>query len=323
MQYTRIVVPFTTQEAWKSARSQDITSTEVSTLFGLNPRKTLFQLWHEKKAGKIIEIEETERMKWGKRLEPVVAKGIAEDKGWIVSPFKDYIRLQELRIGSSFDYKIDEMESDSSKEIFTKVNIPLEIKTVDRQFYKTWFNKEGELEAPYHIELQVQHQMLVGGFDEAYLVVLFSGNEAHILHRKFNQEIANAIVAKCQEFWQKIESNEPYAPDYEADAGFIKEMYAKAVEGSVIDATQDDELKVWAGELVEIRKESAFLKTQEEAKKAQILERIKTAETVKGNGWQLTAKVQKKAAYTVKAQESRVLRVSVDGTSGTQTQTKE
>ncbi len=323
MQYTRNVVPFTTIEEWKKQRSKDITSTEVSILFGLNPRKTLFQLWHEKKSGKIIEIEETERMKWGKRMEPVVAQGTAEDYGWIVEPFKDYISIPELRIGSSFDYKIIEMESDKANEIFTKANIPLEVKTVDRQFYKTWFNKDGELEAPYHIELQVQHQMLVGGFDEAYLVVMFSGNEAHVLHRTFNQEIANAVVSKCAEFWAKIESNEPYAPDYEADAGFIKELYANAIEGSVYDASQDDELKVWAGELVELRKEASFLKTQEEAKKAQILERINTAETVNGKGWKLTAKVQKKAAYTVKAQESRVLRVSVDEeTSGTQTQNK-
>ncbi len=49
-------------------RVQDITSSEISALFGLSPYKTAFELYHEKRAGEVMRIEENTRMKWGKRL---------------------------------------------------------------------------------------------------------------------------------------------------------------------------------------------------------------------------------------------------------------
>ena len=66
---------------WLQLRTRDVTSTEVSALFGLNPWMTEFELWHNKKSQAVIEIEDNERMKWGRRLEDPIAQGVAEDTG--------------------------------------------------------------------------------------------------------------------------------------------------------------------------------------------------------------------------------------------------
>lgn len=286
---------------WLAMRAKDLTSTEISALFGLNPRLTAFELWHYKKSGETRTIEESERMKWGKRLEPVVALGVAQDNGWDVEPFKDYMRVPSLRIGSSFDYRM----KDSSAIV--------EVKTVDRMFLKDWFNKDGEIEAPFYIELQAHHQMLVSGIENVYIAALFGGNEAKVLHRTYNPQIGQMILDKCAEFWKRIDDGKCYEPNYEDDSDFIKQLYAKTTAGKSFEAFDDSDLKTWSAELVEVRKQTSFLKKQEDAIKAQILEKIKDSEIAKGNGWSITAKTQHRDSYTVKESDSRVIRVKIDG----------
>ena len=296
----RQIVPFTTQEAWLEARTHDLTSTDIPALFGLSPYHTMRSLWEEKKNHTIVELADTKRMKAGRKLESAIAELIAEDEGWEVEPFKDYIRIPSLRLGSSFDYK----RTDSHEDII------LEIKNVSGQLFKDWHNADGELEAPYHIELQAQHQMLVSGLKTCVIGVLFGGNDYHTLERTANPEIQALIIANAERFWRSIDENTPPAWDYTntTDQELIYSLYNKATQGKTIESTP--ELKTWAGEYLEISKQLKFLNDQRDAIKAQITEAMKDAETVQGEGFKITAKVQKRAGYIVKDSESRVLRVT-------------
>ena len=100
-----IITP-TDREHWLALRQQDITSTDVAALFNISPYLTIYELWHRKNKSIAISIEETERMYFGSLLEPVIAQEAAKRNGWAVTPMKDYYRLPEHRIGSSFDYAI-------------------------------------------------------------------------------------------------------------------------------------------------------------------------------------------------------------------------
>jgi predicted phage-related endonuclease len=91
--YDRERFDITDEAAWLAARAVDLTSTEVATLYGLNPYSTLFETWHRKKAGEAVQRTDTDRMKWGRRLEAVVALGVAEDLGWKAEPRKIYQRI--------------------------------------------------------------------------------------------------------------------------------------------------------------------------------------------------------------------------------------
>jgi len=93
------------EKQWLAERAKDVTSTEVSALFGLSPYLTEFELFHQKRDGVTVKFEPNERMKWGNRLESAIAHGAAEDMGWNIAKFNVYMRVQEARIGSSFDFE--------------------------------------------------------------------------------------------------------------------------------------------------------------------------------------------------------------------------
>jgi predicted phage-related endonuclease len=103
-----MLLKFETEQEWLEARKQDVTSTEVAALFGLNPHKSRLRLWHEKRGDVESDFEDNPFTKWGRRLQNAVAEGIAEDEGW--DEVEDlrlyYARDPDLGLGSSFDFKV-------------------------------------------------------------------------------------------------------------------------------------------------------------------------------------------------------------------------
>ena len=61
-------IPITNKQDWLENRLLDVTSTEVSALFNVNPYQTEFDLYHQKKDKVVVNIEDNERMAWGRRL---------------------------------------------------------------------------------------------------------------------------------------------------------------------------------------------------------------------------------------------------------------
>lgn len=262
-------IPFTDKQSWLKERVKDITSTEVSALFGLSPYSTEFELFHQKKDGVIVLIDENERMAWGNRLEESIALEAAERNGWTVRPFKEYIRNTEHKIGSSFDFQITSLEQPAI----------LEVKNVDSiQFARNWIERDdGEVEAPEHIEIQVQHQMLVSGIDTAFICALVGGNRLVVVKRVADKEIHQAIIAKVKEFWGRVEANNAPGVDYEKDAQYlIKTLYASADENSVMDATDNDLINDLISQYNNAKKEEKNQANKATAIKAQILEAVGT-----------------------------------------------
>lgn len=255
---------------WLAERSKDITSTDVSALFGLSPYKTEFELYHEKRDGVIVTLEENERLKWGQRLESAIAHGAAEDMGWQIAKMDVYIRDQDARMGSSFDF-----------EIISNSDGPgiLEVKNVDRLAYRqNWIDDgQGNIEAPEHIELQVQHQMAVTGRAWCAIVVLVGGNEQKIVLRNRDNEIGAKLRNKTIAFWNRVQSGQAPAPDYERDAEHIIKR-SRANEGEELQADEN------LAELIRlyqiISRESSELEKLKKARKAEILEKIGTASLV-------------------------------------------
>ena len=260
------------QHQWLTERAKDVTSTEVSALFGLSPYLTEFELFHQKRDAVVVKIEPNERMKWGNRLESAIAQGAAEDMGWNIAKLNVYMRDQAARIGSSFDF-----------EIKSSANGPgiLEVKNVDWvQYQKNWIDDgNGNIEAPEHIELQVQHQMEISGFEWCAIVALVGGNEQKIVLRNRDRDIGKSIREKTGEFWNRVLQNQPPSADYTRDAEFIvKQLRRDAVEGLVAEA--DAELENMIRDYEFIHKEHADLEKLKIQRRAEILERIGHASKV-------------------------------------------
>lgn len=268
----RIILQPADEAEWLAMRRQDVTSTEAAALFGLSPYTTEFEVWHQKKSGEAVAFNDNERMAWGRRLEPTIAQGVAEDLGWTVEPFKTYIRDDEIRMGSSFDYRIiDPKQGDGI----------LEIKNVDRSvFAKKWIeNADGDIEAPEHIELQVQHQMEVADLNWCVIAALVGGNELKLAHRKRDRAVGKAIRNKVTEFWKSIDENRPPAPDYERDYQMILSANLGEVGDDVIEA--DETLDELFGEYMEASAARKEAESAERIAKAKIMERVGTASKVR------------------------------------------
>lgn len=263
----REIKQYTTEAEWLQHRSKDITSTDVSVLFGLNKYTTLFELWHAKKSGDSLDFTETDYIRWGQRLEETIANGVAEDNGWVVHPFKEYVSIPTLRIGSSFDFKMAR-KTDTGN---TEEGI-LEIKNVNQFIFKDEWEKDGEgnIEAPPHIELQVQHQMLVSGHKYCVIAAFINGNSIKLIERKADKEIQDAILEKVAEFWKSIEDNVEPKLDFTRDAKTIAKLYGYAEPGKIYNAEENSDMLT----MVKDYYEAGQIIKDLEAKRSEIKSRI-------------------------------------------------
>ena len=268
------IIKIQNEQQWLERRVFDVTSTESPALFNLSPYLTEFELFHNKRDAIVVKLQPSERMRWGNRLESAIAHGAAEDQGWSISKLDVYMSDLDIRMGSSFDFQID--SSSDGPGI-------MEIKNVDRlEFARNWIDHgNGQIEAPEHIEMQVQHQMAVSGHKWCAIVALVGGNEQKVLLRNADAEIAQGIRDKVQAFWKRVADNTPPSADYSRDAEFIiKKLYGKSDEGVVLDATNDPDLEDMLTQYRFVSKELGDMEKIKDRHKAKILERIGRASKV-------------------------------------------
>lgn len=228
-------------EQWLQMREKDITSTQVAALFDCSPYTSEWDLYQLKRGLLDDSFVDNDRIKWGRRLEEAIAYGIAEDLGLIVEPFKSYVRLPEHRIGSSFDFIItgitDKHDGDETyRSLFKQHGQGLmEVKNVDGLvFRRDWTEHEdGSIEAPPHIELQMQHQMLVSGITWAIGAPLIGGNTPKPFYRMYDPDIGEAIQLVVAEFWEKLEQGYDPAPNFQRDARSVIRMHRETNDEKV------------------------------------------------------------------------------------------
>ncbi len=275
----------TSQQHWLELRTKVLTSTDIAALFGISPYLTAFELWHRKKGGYQVEFEPNQRMKLGTALQDAIAEYAGKENGWAIRRMDEFIQNGELRIGSSFDFEMSIVTNPICEKAL------LEIKNVDYiQFKKEWIELEdGSIEAPLHIEIQCQHQLLVSGRPFLYLAALVGGNDLKLIKRLPDEKIFAAITAKAWDFWQSIEDNKPPEPNFENDAEFISKIYGFAEPGKVISVVDNPSVEFL---VAEYRFESDNAKESENKKqaiKAKILTLIGDAEKCIGQGYTISA----------------------------------
>lgn len=269
------------EKEWLALRQFDLTSTKVPALFGCNPYLTELDLWYRITTGEEATSLTAEAPTWGRRLQTAIANGAVADKGWEIREKREYMRIPEARIGSSFDF-----------EILSPEAALLEIKNVDSHAFRDgWISEGNYLEAPPYIELQVQHQMLVSGISLAYIAALVGGNTLKIIRREANPAIHEAILKRCSQFWGSVDRNEPPEPDFPRDAKIIAKIYSYAEPGKTMTSEEKPEIDA----LVEkyhyhSQTETAARKAKDEAK-AKILMSIGDYEKVRGDNYTISAGV--------------------------------
>lgn len=271
------------REEWLKLRTNDITSTEISALFNCSPYTTRFELWHRKHDKTVVELEPNDRLRWGTRLQDSIAAGIAEDNGWKIRKMDEYIRMDGERLGASFDFAIEEIDG-------VKVNGLLEIKNVDALIFRDGWILDGDnMEAPPHIELQAQQQLLVSNADFNYIGALVGGNRVVLMKREPDLSIQKAILKANDDFWKSINAGEMPEPDFERDAEFIIAMNSHAEPGKVIDVKDTPAILSLVELYLMLSAKMKEAKEKKDALKAEILTHIGDAEKVLGSTFTISA----------------------------------
>lgn len=287
------------EAAWLAMRQQDLTSTECAALFGCSPYATEYELYHRKTGQLEAEFKVNNRMVWGNRLEAAIAYGIAEDYGLVVVPFKEYVRIPELRMGSSFDFKIvglaDGFTGDETyRDLFREHGIGImEVKNCDGlQFKRAWIADGDDMEAPPHIELQVQHQQEVADLNWTLIAPLVGGNTPRPFFRLRNREYGELIRAKVAEFWARVDAGQAPEPDYSKDGKAIAQLLAND-NGQTVDMTGNNRLAELVAEYNAASADEKAAKARKDAAKAETLMLIGEASKVIGSGFTISASTTK------------------------------
>lgn len=285
---------------WRQLRTHDVTSTESAALFGLSPYTTEFELWHRKKSGKEAAFESNERMLWGQRLQDAIARGVAEDCAVKVRKLTAYMRHNHVRMGASFDFEVVGIDSKKPDYQYDLVRAYesygpglLEVKNVDSLIFRDQWQVDelGNLEAPAHIEVQIQHQLHVVDRDWGVIVALVGGNTPKLLFRLRDRAVGIAIENKIREFWASIEADTPPAPNFKDDAQFIAKLYGYAEPGKIVSAYDNQELSALCARYSELAAMEKNAKEEKQAVKAELLTKIGDAEKVLTDGFTISAGV--------------------------------
>jgi putative phage-type endonuclease len=272
------------EKHWLELRRQDVTSTETAALFGLSPYITQFELWHRKHDNLEVAFEPSERMRWGTRLQDSIAAGIADDNTWQIVRMTEYIHDTDLRMGASFDFKI----CDGALSHNPREDMILEVKNVDSLAFKDGWIVDGDnVEAPPHIEIQVQQQLMLSRFKTAWIGALIGGNRVVLIKREPDQKVIDAIRQRVKEFWDSVAAGREPRPDFQRDADFIGTLFSYAEPGRVL--TADDKISKLAEAYRVSAGEAKAADEKKEALKAELLTLIGDAERVIGDNFSISA----------------------------------
>lgn len=288
------------RDTWLQERSKGIGGSDVATVLGLNPYKTPLSLWEEK-TGKTKGSPAGEAAYWGTTLEDVVAKEFSKrtgmkiqrvnfllstgENGWMRGNIDRAIVNEQI----AKTVRVNKPEKAAETGLMLSTDVGLECKTANAFMADKWGpSQEAEIvsgnvvtehQIPLYYETQIQWYMAVTGIETFYVAVLIGGQDYRMYEVKRDEDVIDAIVSKCRDFWENhVLKDIPPAP---VNVDDIKKMYSRD-NGEMAEATNEQAIDI--GELRNLKEQIKALKEQEEAVASRLIMAIgeKTGLTLGG-----------------------------------------
>lgn len=254
------------RDEWLERRRMGLGASDAAAALGLSPWKSPLALYIEKVASNTL-IVESERIFWGKTLEPIVAQVYGEQNsrvlvdlgGFTCIEAQDlpiaYCTLDRVDVTNGSAKVVDEGLEQGASVLFDGNPEVVEIKCVDPRSMREW----SDTELPDHYALQGHHQMLVTGLERVTFAVLVGGNQLRtwVIDR---DETLLADLAQAEEsFWELVLKRTPPLVDgSDATSNAIRHHFASASPGHTVEVD-----KGLIRELIDARRRAKL--AQEEA----------------------------------------------------------
>lgn len=214
------------RDEWLKWRTNGIGGSDASVIFGINPYRSIFQLWMEKTGQLEPEESETEYTHFGNVLESVVKQEFMRRTGLKVRAKKALLQSDK------YPFMLADLDGvvyeDGMMNIF-------EAKTASEYKREVWENG-----VPEEYVLQVQHYMSVTGAKRTYIAALVGGNHFvyHVVER--DEKLIASIIQKEKEFWERnvLQGEEPLADGSKATTEYLNGKYDKSSGGMIVLPTE-------------------------------------------------------------------------------------
>lgn len=229
-------------EDWLTVRKQGIGSSDAPTACGINPYKSMLELWLDK-TGRLsaeeVNISGHSPLYWGHKLEPLVAEFYQEKTGNKVRRVNAVLQHPDLDKSfmlANLDYSV----------VGTNEVEILECKTTGEHGIKLW--RDG---VPLYVICQVQHQLAVTGKQLAHICVLLCGHETRIYQVERDEALIQQLIEAERQFWQYVQTDTPPPADYSESASkAIKVLYPQPTKASKVDFKSDNNANQLFNQLV-------------------------------------------------------------------------
>lgn len=201
------------REEWLRWRNMGIGGSDASVIAGVNPYRSVLQLWKEKTGQTEPEEKNTEITHFGNVLEPVIKK--------------EFTRRTGLKIRNRYAILQSEehpfMLADLDGIVYEDKKLCVfEAKTASAYKKEIW-----EKGVPLEYLYQVQHYMAVTGAEKTYIAALVGGN--HFIHHEVPRDEAMiaAIIEMEKNFWENhvLKGIEPNIDGSPATAEYLDASY--------------------------------------------------------------------------------------------------
>jgi predicted phage-related endonuclease len=239
-----VVATYPNREAWLKARRLSIGSSDACTILGIpfvpgaEPKKSPLELWAEKTGKPGFEPEtngDNIRLRFGHAAEPIVsdaASKVLEEDQWIYDPgdFTIARNVDDPHLAATVDRLVGSKNPETIIDRFVEADGPGELKTVELYAAKDW-----DHEPSHYALVQVQHQMLVGGWPEAWVFAMVGFSQFKHYHVEANSTFQAMMLQELDQFWSCVERDEPPAVDAsDACRKALAILHPDEVEGETI-----------------------------------------------------------------------------------------
>jgi putative phage-type endonuclease len=189
-------------------RRNSIGGSDAAVTCGASPWKTPLALWQEK-TGKVTppDIGNEDAVWWGSQLETLISERASDKYGLDIRQSHTMVKHPEH----------DFMHAMIDGKIVGK-HQGVEIKTTSGYNLDQW-GEEGSSDIPLHYLLQCVHYQIVKGWtDHPWIVLLLvDGRELRQYEVPFDKELAEMLMQKEHDFWNKVVNVVEPEPRTEAD----------------------------------------------------------------------------------------------------------
>ena len=214
------------RQQWLQYRTRGIGGSDVSIIAGINPFKSIYELWQEKTHQVQPSEGGSESTHFGTLLEPIVRKEFSVRTGLKVR--QKHMILQSIEYPFMFA-DLDGVINENGEQVI------FEAKTASAFKKDVWDNG-----VPLPYILQVQHYMCVTGAKKTYIAALVGGNQFYCRTVERDENLIQQIVAMEKAFWENnvIGNQEPLPDGSAATTQYLNHRFARS-NGQAVSLPDD------------------------------------------------------------------------------------